>query len=268
MDKVVLLVNSCDAYEDCWIPFFTLLKKYWNPQIPVYLNTETKSWSFEGLDIRTLQLYHKEDKPEWSERLIRTLQNIDAEYVIFMLDDFFLEEPVNTEVIDQCIAWMDKDPAITTFNFMPIGHGKNLPCPYPGFMRRPQDGEYRLNCQAGVWRREHLLHDLRPHESAWLFETLGSRRSRRYKDQQFYAAIPENHVMEYNYVEGAALHRGKWNRHTKDIAAKENLNIDFDRRGINTDISGSTQSKWKYIRSRLKPKLIMKALINRWKSYR
>ncbi|MBR2668842.1 MAG: hypothetical protein IKE36_03490, partial [Solobacterium sp.] len=78
MDKVVLLVNSCDAYEDCWIPFFTLLKKYWNPHMPIYLNTETKSWSFEGLDIRTLQLYRKEDKPEWSERLIRTLQNIDA----------------------------------------------------------------------------------------------------------------------------------------------------------------------------------------------
>ena len=51
MDKIALLVNSCDKYEDLWAPFFTLLKKYWNPEYPIVLNTESKDFNFEGLNI-------------------------------------------------------------------------------------------------------------------------------------------------------------------------------------------------------------------------
>lgn len=27
-NRMTMLVNSCDAYEDLWQPFFTLLKRY------------------------------------------------------------------------------------------------------------------------------------------------------------------------------------------------------------------------------------------------
>ncbi len=265
---ITLIVSSCDKYEDCWDPFFALLKKYWNPAYPIVLNTEAKTYSYPGLDIRTLQLYKNGENPEWSERLMATLRQIDSTYILMMLDDFFLEEPVDAKQIEQCRMWMDADPSIACFNFMPILAGQNLPCAYPGFEQRPQKGEYRLNCQAALWRRETLLADMRPHESAWLFETLGSRRSCRYRDQKFFAASEDNHIMEYNYAEGAALHRGRWNRHTAELAEREGLQIDFSRRGFNTDISGSAASNRKYILARLTPKRIWKALVNRWRSFR
>lgn len=48
-----VLVNSCDKYSETWIPFFTLLKKYWpDCEYPIYLNTENKKCSIP--DISTI----------------------------------------------------------------------------------------------------------------------------------------------------------------------------------------------------------------------
>ena len=53
-NEITVLVNSCDEYSEIWDVFFTLFKKYW-PQCeyPIVLNTESKSYSFDGLDITT-----------------------------------------------------------------------------------------------------------------------------------------------------------------------------------------------------------------------
>ena len=49
---MTMLVNSCDAYEDLWQPFFTLLKRYFAPlDMRILLNTESKDFRFEGLNI-------------------------------------------------------------------------------------------------------------------------------------------------------------------------------------------------------------------------
>ena len=52
-NRVTLLVNSCDAYADLWQPFFTLLKRYFVPlPAEILLNTETKDFAFDGLNLR------------------------------------------------------------------------------------------------------------------------------------------------------------------------------------------------------------------------
>lgn len=41
--KCSLLINTCDNYEDTWIPFFSLLSNYWGEcPYSIYLNTEEK----------------------------------------------------------------------------------------------------------------------------------------------------------------------------------------------------------------------------------
>ena len=43
-NRMTMLVNSCDAYEDLWQPFFTLLKRYFAPlDMRILLNTDRKS---------------------------------------------------------------------------------------------------------------------------------------------------------------------------------------------------------------------------------
>jgi len=52
MDNFSIFLNSTDSFEDCWLPFFTLIKKFWpNLEYKIYLNTETKEYYSKGLNI-------------------------------------------------------------------------------------------------------------------------------------------------------------------------------------------------------------------------
>ena len=266
MQDITLVVSSCDKYSDIWDPFFTLLKRYWDPQMPVVLVTESKDYTFEGMDIRTLDLYPAGSRPPWSELQMKALEKIDTDFVLFMLDDFFLEAAVKEERVRECLEWMKQDPSIACFNFTPVMHGSNLPCGYAGFELRPQNGEYRLNCQAALWRRKTLLDDMRPHENAWIFETLGSRRSFRWKDQKFYSALPEENIFPYDVKGGGALNHGKWNQSAVELIEREQLDVDVSARGINTEVRGSAQRRIQYIFSDLSPKRVIKALVTRYRS--
>lgn len=60
-NNCTLLVNSCDSYEDCWNGFFDLLLIQWQDfNMKVVLNTETKTYSHDGLSIETMRLCQKE----------------------------------------------------------------------------------------------------------------------------------------------------------------------------------------------------------------
>ena len=102
--KCSLLINTCDNYDDTWIPFFTLLSNYWGCPYSIYLNTEEKNISFNGLDIEVIN--HSKNM-KWSDRLIDSLKKIKTKYVILMLDDFLINADVKQDKIDQCINWMD-----------------------------------------------------------------------------------------------------------------------------------------------------------------
>ena len=70
-NRVTLLVNSCDAYADLWQPFFTLLKRYFVPlPAEILLNTETKDFAFDGLNLRCVH----STAPTYGERMTDALR--------------------------------------------------------------------------------------------------------------------------------------------------------------------------------------------------
>lgn len=232
MHKCSVLVCSCDSYEDIWNPFFSLLKLNWkNLGYPVVLNTESESFSIEGLDIITYSLYEKNKQVTWSKRLIDTLNRIDSEYVIILLDDYLLESPVNEDVLNKCIRYMDEDTEIASFNF------KSQPGPnidnvdFPGFSLRGKKAPYRTSCQSAIWRRKLLLEYLRPHESAWQFEIWGSVRSRRLPWKLYCSNSGETQV--FDYCHGRIIIRGKYYRpDVRRIEKKLNIKLQTEKRGF------------------------------------
>lgn len=233
MNKVTVLVNSCDSYEEIWTPFFILFKKYWpSCEYPIVLNTESKEFDFSDLNIKTFQLYQATNKKiPWGERLIKTLEKIDSQYIIFLLDDFFFTDYVDVNRLNQCIEWMDENSDIATFGFTRTHQPNIQDNKFPNFEKRPQEGEYRLNTQAAIWRKEKLISYIKPHESAWDWELLGSIRSSRYKER-FYSAIEgKPYIFVYDSL-NLGLRRGKWLKDNIDFFEKENIAVDFSRRGF------------------------------------
>ena len=231
-----ILVSSCDAYEDLWYPFFSLLKSKWKgvETHSIVLNTEAKKYSFDGLNILTYQLFKNKKKVKWGERLIKTLDMIDTKYVLFLLDDFFLSDEVREEEIDNCIMRMEDDESIAVFYFAG-GNGQNeIESDIPDYNIKKQDGKWRLNTQAAIWRRDLLKSYIKPHESAWDWEIYGSQRSVRYAEKFYIRKPSAKKVFSYDVDWGGAIHRGKWTPYAIELCKSMNINIDFSIRGLET----------------------------------
>lgn len=233
-----LLLCSCDAYEDTWSPFFTLLHCQW-PQLtlPVVINTEHKACSFPGLNVCAVNQRGPVAMP-WSLRLIECLERIDTEYVLLMLDDFFLCQPVDDSRFYQCLDWMRQNPNVASFCFYSIPDKKNEPDgQFPGFVKRPQRGEYRYNCQASLWRTKQLASFLRPHESPWIWETVGNWRSWRTKMDFYCAASTSTPIFDY-YGTGSwsGVMRGRWYLpYVQPLFEQYGIQVDFTKRGTIDD---------------------------------
>ena len=233
MEKLTVLVNSCDAYEDTWYPMFKLLKKYWpDRKYPIVLNTETKQYDFEDMNIKTINLDTKKNV-SWSYRLKSVLKKIDSEYILFLLDDFFLEKKVDQKEIDKIIKYMDEDSniAVFSFNYVEKNDYEDVESKkYPGFKLRNKKGPYRFNCQAAIWRRDVLIKALRNHESAWDWELIGNRRSRRMKYDFYTLCESTDMIFKYDYHKIGVV-RGRWSLpNTEDFLKKEGIKIDYSIR--------------------------------------
>ncbi len=257
MKDCTLLVNSYDGGEDLWEGFFKAWSVQWSGfDMPVVLNTESKNYSYPGFNIKTFKLYQGKKNVPWAKRLIETLKRIDTEYILFFLDDFWLDAPVDVEFFEKTVEWLRKNPDVATISYQPT-NGQNIQDGrFERFEKRPQKGEYRMNCQAAIWRREKLISFLRPHESAWEWEFYGSIRSRKYKDGLYTQIEGTPMVFSYNISVGGTIHRGKWNREVVvPLAEMYGLTIDYAKRGFWEDYANKgmphKRNLWRGIKNRI-----------------
>ena len=230
---ITIIVNSCDAYSDLWPAFFTLLKKYWNTDgVRVLLNTETKDYSFDGIDIECV---HCPGKP-YGTRMRHALKQIKTPYVISMLDDFFLRKPVENEEVNQLVRWMEQDQRIVYFNFDPFQTEYDLECPYEGFCQICPGTDYTLTMQLAIWRTEKLLSYWRDDITPWEWELFTDIKTCWRKADRFYR-IRYPHLFDYGYSkvgEWMGVQRGKWvMEDVVPLFEKEGIVVDFEARNSN-----------------------------------
>lgn len=229
-----MLVNSCDAFEDCWRPFFTLFHRHW-PQCdaPVLLNTELKDWSFEPCAVTATRVQSGQGgRLTWSECVLRALERIETPLVLYMQEDYFLDRPVHDEAIRAAAALMLADPGI--HNVQLSRHG-SLP-PFrehsSGWLKEVAPrASYRLSTQAALWRVDTLRSYLRPRENGWMFEILGTVRSWQ-RDETFLVvdySTPAGAPMEYLHT---GIIKGAWHPGIPAVFAANGIEMDYARRGF------------------------------------
>jgi len=234
-----LLVNSSDNFEDCWVPFFQLLKKNWGTMdVSILLNTEFKVFSFDGLSIKSSQshLFETNRKLTWSECLINALKMIESPIVLYMQEDYFIEKSVKTDVINDFVILMMENKNIKHIGLTHFGSN-------PPFSKYENDdrlwyinqnNKYRISTQAGLWDKNTLLSYLCPEESGWMFEIFGTKRANRRKDifltvnREIYN--PQNgSIIEYTHT---GIIKGKWHKAIPTLFRENNIVVDFSKRGF------------------------------------
>ena len=235
MSEIAVLVASCDRYKDLWKPFFTLFFRYWSDcPHPVYLLSNHLSYP----DSRVEMIAVGDDR-DWSSNLRAALQQIPHRYVLLLLEDFFLDQPVDTAKIQALATYMEQRCAACLRLF--TCPGPDIPC-----VDNPAVGEilrgsaYRLSMMAAIWDKKVLLQLLRDGETPWQLEIEGTQRT-NILDVPF-LSVKES-AIHYFCPSGSAVCRGKWKPEAVQFCAQQ---------GIQIDLRARPQESWvdRFLRSR------------------
>lgn len=277
--SVTILVNSCDKYEDAWEPFFRLLKIQWPEceQYKIILSTETKTYNCDFLDVKTINV---SGKMSWSARLKNTLHQIETEYVLFFLEDFFLLEKVRDDIFNKALELIKRDKKIGVINFNKRRYGSVFPettdyekC----FVEQGKKVKNRTNVLVSLWRKEYFLRLLYGDENPWEYEKNSNIRSRfaGYKifTQDYnYSSPAFRYCM--NPVDGYGITQGKWLVKNKELFESFGINnVDYCRLGMfeetitYEDIQKENASRIRDIAEQQKQSLKNERLIIKIKEY-
>lgn len=238
MHNYGVLINTCDKFNDCWLPFFKLFALYW-PDCTgsLYLNTESEEFKYANLNIRSLKVAigTQGKKLTWSECLLKALEKIDEEIILYMQEDYFINSQVKDNKIKELVELMCTNNEIDCIHITDVGpQGTQI---YTGDKRLrivPLIDKDRVCCQAALWRKKTLHQYIRKHESAWNFEWFGSKRS-KYYNHNFYSLDRQliihkgDAIMPYT---ATGVIGGKWHREIPMLFKDHQIYIDYSIRGF------------------------------------
>lgn len=217
MNKIALLVLSCDSYSDLWPIFITQFDKNW-PDCPFDKYISTNFFDANSDNFKSLKI-GKDNS--WSDGVIKSLNKIknQYEYALITLEDLILTEKVDNEKFQTIVSEFTK-----------------LNGNYLKFIRKPRPtnnfnkyfGEikpgslYRPTCVYALWKIETLLKLLVETENAWEFERFGSVRSDKYNG--FYVIYSDFFKVSNTVV------KGKWVPKERRRIESQGIKIDSTRK--------------------------------------
>lgn len=237
MKDCTILVNSCDLYEDSWYPFLKLLQINW-PDCPydVVLNTETKKYDCPFMNVKTI---NTGTDLSWTARLRYALSQIDTEYVLFFLEDFFLQSPVKTEAFEKALEIIKADDEIGLMQFTPVE--KEMPVPQNDlegcFYELPiRKRTLRTRVAVSLFRKDYFLKLLYKDENPWQYERESHTRSlvAGYKiyRQDYSKYAPAFHYT-IDYTMGIGITARKWLEKTKPLFESFGIyDVNYENLGI------------------------------------
>lgn len=170
-DKMAIVVVSCDKYSDLWDDMFNLLDIHWADRpYKTYLTTDSKPYERKGVEV-----LHFGDIRQWMVCTRTALEMIDTEYVLFLLEDYFIIKDIDNKQIEEDLAFMEKYQ----------GDFLNM-CQRPYYLVDndsqfvtkdiriiPNNTRYGIDTAGAIWRREFFLEQLRrKDDDAWGFEAM------------------------------------------------------------------------------------------------
>jgi hypothetical protein len=254
---IALLVVSCDAYSDLWEPAIDLIEEEWK-DIPFEIYWGSNFKILNRADIKNISV--GEDK-SWCKNIDLMLDKIPTDYVIVLLEDFFLTDSPDNEAIMEIFACV-KSKNIDCCRLIPnegkrgktIAQLNNI-----DLVEIPRNTPYRISTQIAIWQKKFLRTLLNPKFSAWEFEGVNSK----IVDEFFFNICAVNKpVIFYKH----AIERGKWLPQGIENVRSHNLKVDFDKRGYFKYEAELVHDRYSIVRSVLPEPFLHQ--LGRFKRYR
>ncbi|MGB8980304.1 MAG: hypothetical protein WCC12_00355 [Anaerolineales bacterium] len=137
----------------------------------------------QGVKFHSIGRFEDYPVEKWSDGIIKFLQSIDDEYILFLLEDYWMMRRVHWEEIDIALETMIMHPNIVRFDVASdrmFSKGAMYVGTHQGFESSIDlcscKGAYSISFQASIYRREKLLEVMFPGETPWQAEINGSGR--------------------------------------------------------------------------------------------
>jgi hypothetical protein len=227
VEDTAILILSCDKYSDAWEPFFFFFFKFWpNCPFPKFLSANKLTYP----DSRVSTIHFENDKSDWSTTFLWALDQIPAQNVIVLLEDYFLSAPAQEGAIVELIQYARRKGA-GYLRWVPIPPPDD-PCPDQPLLGEIRKGSrYRSSSQAAWWRKRTLQSVLKAGESPWEFEMKGPARS-CLLDEPF-LSLRENVGYPFDYYT-TAIRKGKWEPGAVAMCNQYGVRLDLNRRPVMT----------------------------------
>lgn len=169
-DDVSLIFVGYDGYVDVWNHCFNLLNEYWKERPKTYLASSVIRPEYKNVEVVAAG-----EDTEWSLRAKAVLDKVTTPYVILMLEDFFVSDYVDNEMIRDIIELIkENEIKFYQLNVQLIKQSWEKGKVFKGNRRIkivPKDKKYGVNLQAAVWETEFLKKMIgNENYNAWKFE--------------------------------------------------------------------------------------------------
>lgn len=166
-NDLAIFITSFDGYSDLWNPFFEIFNYYWGDcKYNMYLSSNYKNYSYRNLKVLSIG-----QEISWKDRMLKSLEKINEEYVLIFLEDYFLGNVVKNKDIEEIMDFIKKNNVL----MYRIAHYPK-PKKNKGIVGNAipifKDQRYGVNFQCAIWNKKHLYKIIESLEnsSCWDFE--------------------------------------------------------------------------------------------------
>lgn len=193
LPSCAVVVSSCDAYSDLWPYFFHFYFKHRPaaPQ-PVYLIANERR--FADPRVKTINVGPDQ---QWGSNTRAAIQQIDAELVVLLLDDFFFDAPYPEDIFPQTLEQFTTAGGRLLEMRVHAEAGEKVEG--TGFRRADPQNLY-AGINSNLWKRDLLLEIAQPGLNIWQCESL-VRKKLREGERNFLFMDPQA-PKQISFVEG------------------------------------------------------------------
>ena len=215
-----ILVCSCDKNEDTFELFHHCMEKYYPNHPEVIYSMETLQNPYYKTICKNYPLN------QWTRRIRETLEEINDDKILLMIDDLFIRKRVDTDRIEDACSHLHGNIALMNFEktFDLDDKETNL----IGWYKRPHPSPYELSLMCGLWPKDKLITVLEEDSDPWEVEIKQDTKGFDYLINS------GDYIIDFGYktFEHCGIKLGKWCRNTVPFAEKEGIHIDFEKRGF------------------------------------
>jgi hypothetical protein len=175
--KITVVISSCDSYSVLWDSFAKCFKKYWEIDCDIVFVSETKTHSsFKSVTPGNLP---------WGERNRIAIQNINTEYIFWILEDYFFSRSIRKDDLHRYLEDFQKfnmdrlqiGPRGSNNYINSYADNKLDHKPKFDYLKISSSEDYSICMQPSIWRKEFILKVLDKDYTPWDFEIIGSSKN-------------------------------------------------------------------------------------------